>query len=383
MRKVGTMSGKARRILLLLLVGTTACLAACGSGDSSSSGGGGEGGGKKVKLGVLLLGNGSDDYLNLGFREAANNTVKKLGKDKVDLKFVTGVGYNQQATALTDQLFREGTDIVVDNLSLQQLFFDACAKHPSRICLEEYTVGDVPPNTSGFWWKFWQGYYLEGVAAGMLSKTGIIGYQASFKQSYENAHMNALALGCQSVNPDCKVKSVIINNWYDAQKSTQAAKTLVNSGADVLTQFVDDTSSASIAQEMSTPSRPVWGFGLHLNQQKFGGDAYVATLQTAKATEKEITAGVQAVLDGKKPDKGARVYGIGEGISIEDWGPKVPKAVQEKVEAVEQEIAGGMNPFKGPIYDTKGKLRVPQGESLENDYMYASWDWRVKGVSGG
>jgi simple sugar transport system substrate-binding protein len=382
MRKEGNMPARLRRSLLLLaLVGVTAFLAACGSDESASSSDGGEGG-KKVKLGVLLLGNGSDDYLNLGFREAATNTVKKLGKDKVDLKFVTGVGYNQQATALTDQLFREGSDIVVDNLSLQQLFYDACAKYPDRICQEEYTLGDVPPNTSGFWWKFWQGYYLEGVAAGMLSKTGVVGYLASFKQNYENAHMNALALGCQSVNPDCKVKPVIINNWYDAQKSNQAAKTLVNSGADVLAQFVDDTTSASVAQEMSTPSKPVWGFGLHLNQQKHGGDAYVATLQTAKATEKEITLGVQAALDGKKPDKGPRVYGIGEGISIEDWGPKVPKDVQEKVEGLEKEIAGGMNPFKGPIYDTKGKLRVPEGESLENDYMYASWDWRVKGVGG-
>jgi basic membrane protein A len=377
------MSGVARRVLLLVLVGTMAGLAACGGDDSSNSASSDSGGGEQVKLGVLLLGNGSDDYLNLGFREAANNTVKKLGKDKVDLKFVSGVDYTAKATALTEQLFRQGTDVVVDNLSLQQLFYDACAKYPDRICQEEYTLGEVPENTSGFWWKFWQGYYLEGVAAGMLSKTGIIGYQASFKQNYENAHMNALALGCQSVNPDCEVKSVIINNWYDAQKSAAAAKTLVNAGADVLSQFVDDTSSASVAKEMSTPERPVWGFGLHLSQAQFGGDAYAATFLTAEATEKEITLGVEAALKGEKPPKGPRVYGIGEGISIGEWGPKVPQEVQDAVERLQDEIAGGKNVFTGPIYDNKGKLRVKEGDSLSNDYMYASWDWKVKGVSGG
>jgi simple sugar transport system substrate-binding protein len=353
-------------------VGTVATLAACGD-TKSSDGGSADGGGKRVKLGVLLLGNG----------EAANNTVKKLGKDKVDLKFVSGVDYTPKATALTEQLFRQGTDVVVDNLSLQQLFYDACAKYPDRICQEEYTLGEVPENTSGFWWKFWQGYYLEGVAAGMLSKTGTIGYLASFKQNYENAHMNALALGCQSVNPDCQVKSVIINNWYDAQKSTAAAKTLVNSGADVLSQFVDDTSSASIAKEMSTPSRPVWGFGLHLTQAQFGGDAYAATFFTAEATEKEITLGVESALKGVKPPKGPRVYGIGDGISIGDWGPKVPQDVRDAVEKLQKEIAGGKNVFAGPIYDTKGTLRVKEGETLSDKYMYASWDWKVKGVSGG
>jgi basic membrane lipoprotein Med (substrate-binding protein (PBP1-ABC) superfamily) len=195
--------------------------------------------------------------------------------------------------------------------------------------------------------------------------------------------MNALALGCQSVNPDCQVKSVIINSWYDAQKSSAAAKTLVNAGADVLSQFVDDTSSASTAKEMSTPSRPVWGFGLHLSQAQFGGDAYAGTFFTAEATEKEITLGVEAALKGEKPPKGPRVYGVGNGLSIGDWGPKVPKEVQDRVEALQQEIADGKNPFVGPIYDNKGKLRVKEGETLSDEYMYASWDWKAKGVNGG
>jgi simple sugar transport system substrate-binding protein len=195
--------------------------------------------------------------------------------------------------------------------------------------------------------------------------------------------MNALALGCQSVNPDCKVKSVIINNWYDAAKSTSAAETLVNSGADVLAQFVDDTSSVVVARKMSTPSRPVWGFGLHLTQAKFGGDSYVTSMLTAAATQKEITLGLRAALKGEKPPKGPRVYGIGQGMSLGEWGPKVPKEVQDRVAGIEQEIADGKNVFVGPIYDSKGKLRVPEGESLTDKYMYASWDWRVRGVTGG
>jgi basic membrane protein A len=375
------MSAVARRKaawLLVLIAGMAAPLSACGSAQPAKSQDA-----KKIEVGVLLLGNGTNDFLNLGFRVAATNAVNKLGKQNFDLKFVSGVGYDQQATATTEQLFREGAKIVVDDLSLQSLFYDACAKYPDRVCLEEYPLGKVPSNVSGFWWKFWQAYYLEGVAAGLLTKTNTIGYMASFKQNYENAHMNALALGCQSVNPKCEVKTIIINNWYDAPKTTASAKTLVNAGADVLTQFVDDTSSVVVANAMSTPSRPVWGFGLHLSQAKFGGDAYATSILTASATEREITLGLKAVQKGKKPPSGARVYGLSEGISLDRWGPKVPQTVQDRVAKVQQSILHGDNVFKGPIYDQSGKLRVPAGKALSDDYIYASWNWRVRGVSGG
>jgi basic membrane lipoprotein Med (substrate-binding protein (PBP1-ABC) superfamily) len=367
----------------VLLAVTAAALSACGGSKTTSSQDAKSPAPKKIKAGVLLLGNGTNDFLNLGFRVAATNAVAKLGKDKFDLKFVSGVGYNEQATATTQQLFRDGAKIVVDNLSLQSLFYDACAKYPDRVCLEEYPLGKVPDNVSGFWWKFWQGYYLEGVAAGLLTKTNTIGYLASFKQNYENAHMNALALGCQSVNPKCKLKAIIINNWYDAPKSTASAKTLVNAGADVLAQFVDDTSSVVVAKEMSTPTHPVWGFGLHLSQAKFGGDAYATSMLIAPATEREISLGLKAVQSGQKPPSGVRLYGLADGVSLDKWGPKVPKTVQERVAQVQQSILDGKDVFAGPIYDQAGKLRVPQGKTLSDKYIYASWDWRVQGITGG
>jgi hypothetical protein len=41
----------------------------------------------------------------------------------------------------------------------------------------------------------------------------------------------------------------------------------------------------------------------------------------------------------------------------------------------------GMNPFKGPLYDQSGKLRVKKGQALSGDTLLNDWTWLVKGIS--
>ena len=37
----------------------------------------------------------------------------------------------------------------------------------------------------------------------------------------------------------------------------------------------------------------------------------------------------------------------------------------------------------GPIKDNTGKVRVPAGEELSDEFLYGEWEWYVDGIQAG
>jgi len=49
-------------------------------------------------------------------------------------------------------------------------------------------------------------------------------------------------------------------------------------------------------------------------------------------------------------------------------------------EKMKQISNGTFDVFYGPIYDNKGVLRIPEGESMSDEAMLNEFDWYVEGV---
>jgi simple sugar transport system substrate-binding protein len=75
--------------------------------------------------------------------------------------------------------------------------------------------------------------------------------------------------------------------------------------------------------------------------------------------------------------------GIKDGmIRVGEFGPKVPKKVQDEILAQQKRVgAGQLLPFTGPITDNEGKLVVPAGQSL-SDVQILNMNYLVQGVQG-
>ena len=72
-----------------------------------------------------------------------------------------------------------------------------------------------------------------------MTKTNTIGYIASFPIPEVVMGINAAYLAAKSVNPDVKIKVVWVSTWYDPGKEADAAKALIDQGADVMMQHTD------------------------------------------------------------------------------------------------------------------------------------------------
>ena len=91
------------------------------------------------------------------------------------------------------------------------------------------------PNLGIYNARFYEGRYLNGVVAGKMTKSNVLGYVAAFPIPEVLQGINAFTRGARSVNPKAEVRVIWTNSWYDPGKEREAAKTLLGR-ADVITQ---------------------------------------------------------------------------------------------------------------------------------------------------
>ena len=113
----------------------------------------------------------------------------------------------------------------------------------------EWATGIAPTDNMGIYYGAGeQSNYLAGMSAGAATESNIIGFVAPFPIPEVIRHINAYALGAQSVNPDAVVKVVWVNSWFDPTNERQAADSLIASGADVIASGGDSPAPGEAAK---------------------------------------------------------------------------------------------------------------------------------------
>lgn len=226
--------------------------------------------------------------------------------------------------------------------------------------------------------RYYEGRYLSGIAAARMSKTGVTGFVGGMPIPEVVQGINAFALGMRSVNPQAQVKVVWLNAWFDPPRERDAAMTLMDQGADVLSFQVASTAVMAAAQE-----RGKMAVAFHSDMRKDGPDAQL--LAVTHHWGGYYTQRAKAVQNGTWKS-GDFWGGVKDGmIKVEHFGAKLPQSVRDEVLARQQEMAQGkLQPFKAgkqPIRDNEGHVRIPAGTAL-SDADKNQMNWLVEGVIG-
>jgi basic membrane protein A and related proteins len=288
---------------------------------------------------------------------------------------VENAPFSDEVTKTIQQFVNDGAKMIITSGEFADFLYKVSDQHPEVKFIE--VNGHRPAeNMISAYVKHWQPSYLLGMAAGLLTKTNKLCYVGAFPVPAAYTGVNAFQLGAKSVNPEATTQVLMINSWFDPAKERQAATTLIDGGCDVLFGIMDTPSYLQVAQE-----RGVWAAMWNTDMRKFGPDAYVGTvlLDWGPFYKSEV----QSLLDGTWKGDRTVLLGMGEGVDTGKWGDKVPSDVQAKLDAVKEKMMKeNYNPFVGPIKDSKGEVRVKEGETLDDNFLYSKWDWVVDGVSG-
>ncbi|RST55471.1 BMP family ABC transporter substrate-binding protein [Variovorax sp. MHTC-1] len=309
--------------------------------------------------------------------EEGRKAVEAALPGKVKTTFVENVPEGADAERVIRDLAQQGNKLIfTPSFGYMEPTLKVARDFPD-VKFESVTGYKAAPNVATANARYYQGRYLAGVAAGRMTKTHIAGYVAGFPIPEVLQGINAFTLGMRSVNPKAQVKVVWLDAWFDPPKERDAAMTLFNQGVDVIAFHTGSTAVMAAAQE-----RGMMAVAYHSDMRKVAPDAQIVAVTHQWGGY--YTQRAQAVLDGSW--KATSVWGgVKEGmIRVGDFGPKVPKAVQEEVLARQQDIASGkLQVFRAvaDVRDNEGKLAIAKGTSLRDDQIL-TMNWLAEGVQG-
>lgn len=171
------------------------------------------------------------------------------------------------AAAIESRIGR--VDIVVaDAIDGETSIRRLAAAHPQVAFLVGSAREPAPPNLSIFDSDLSEAAYLCGVAAGRLTKSGVIGVVAGKSDLYVHRTINAFLDGAHEVNPSAKVKVQFIDAWFDPPKARATALAQIASGADVI--YAEREGAIAAARE-----KGVLAFGNLVDQHSEAPDTVI------------------------------------------------------------------------------------------------------------
>ena len=84
-----------------------------------------------------------------------------------------------------------------------------------------------------------QAHYVNGVAAGLSTKSGKIGFVAAKPIPSVLRNINSVLLGARTTNPNADVQVIFTGEWSLPVREAEATNALVDAGCDVITCHVD------------------------------------------------------------------------------------------------------------------------------------------------
>ena len=230
-------------------------------------------------------------------------------------------------------------------------------------------------NMSNYFGRMYQARYLSGMVAGAMTKSKILGYVAAFPIPEVIRGINAFALGAQASNPDVEVRVVWTKTWYDPATEKEAAKSLLDVGADVIAQHQDSPGPQEAAQE-----KGVYSIGYNSDMSAFAPKAHLTAPiwnwgPYYKKTVENVRAG--------NWESQATWWGMKEGmVQLAPFGPMVPQNVRHEVIQKRNDILNGRTTlFEGPIKDQSGNIQIPAGRAATDEELLGM-KYFVEGVVG-
>ena len=325
-----------------------------------------------TKVGFVYVGPVGDHGWTYRHDKGREQVEQELG---VETTFVESVAEGADAERVIRKLASSGHNVIFTTSFGYMNPTVKVAKQFPNVMFEHATGYKRADNVSTYSGRFYEGRTVIGTIAGHMSKSGVVGYIASFPIPEVIRGINAFTIAMRKINPDAVVKVVWVNSWYDPGKEGDAAKALIDQGADIITQHTDSPAPLQVAEQ-----RGVFAFGQASDMAAFAPKSQLTAIVDDWGPY--YVARVKAAMDGtwKSEDTWD---GLEPGMVVmAPYGEAVPSEVREAADAVRNDIvSGALHPFQGPIKNQAGELVAKEGEVID-DGTLLGMNYYVEGVQG-
>jgi basic membrane protein A and related proteins len=96
-----------------------------------------------------------------------------------------------------------------------------------------------PKNLGSYFGYLNQAHHVDGVAAGLSTRTNKLGFVAAKPIAIVLSNINSFLLGARKTNPNATVQVIFTGDWSLPVREAEAVNALVDAGCDVITCHVD------------------------------------------------------------------------------------------------------------------------------------------------
>ena len=287
------------------------------------------------KIAILLPGYITDQSWNQGAYEG----LKELESQGYEIAYTEDVqAANMESTFRT--YCEDGYDFVIGH-GVQ--YGDACVRVAEDYPNVYFFITGNPPegdnlpsNIAFYDYKEYEGAYVCGYLAALMSESNIIGYIGGGDNTTQCSDKNAYVEGAKAAKPDIEVKTVITGTFNDSSTGKETALAMIEQGVDVILQTCDETGLGAFE---ACNEQGVYCIGYTSDQSSFVDEGLCLT-SLLVSVPTMITSQIDIIAAGEFG--GPENPGLAEGvIGIAPYSSAVPAEVQEQVEAVKQTLIDG------------------------------------------
>ena len=327
-----------------------------------------------VKVGFVYVGPIGDGGWTYEHDKGRLAVEKHFG-DRVETIYQENVPEGADAERVMTTMAMQGADLIfTTSFGYMDPTINVAKKFPN-VKFEHATGYKRSDNVSTYSARFYEGRAIQGHIAGKMTKTNKVGYIASFPIPEVIRGINSAYIHAKKLNPNIEFNIIWAYTWFDPAKEADAAKALIDQGADVVLQQTDSTAPQAAAKEAGN----VITFGQASDMGEYAPMPRVSSIIDDWAPY--YVARTQAVLDGswESVDTWDR---IGPGmVGIGEISDAVPADVKAEALAMRDAIANGTyHPFTGPIKKQDGSDWLGAGETSD-DGTLLGMQFYVEGIT--
>lgn len=206
--------------------------------------------------------------------------------------------------------------------------------------------GQTADNVGAFRFALEEGFYLAGIAAAKLSRSGAVGMVGGDDVPSIRSTFKAFAAGARSVNPDIKVREVFTGSGSDSAAAKRATLQLIEEGVDCI---IHQANAAAKGVFDACEEKGAMAFGANSDQNSVSPAIVASAVIVAGPAFLELAREVQSGnykgrIQLMQMDSGAIDY-----IWNPEWADRVPAETLDLIAKAKAEIVAG-------------KLSVPKDE---------------------
>ena len=333
-----------------------------------------------VMIGIIFLDDAESGWSlahDLGLREAQREFG--LSDGQITRKFNVSEENAGNIEYAISEAIAEGANIII---APSWGFMDVCEQmsieHPNVIFAHASGYKSNDTNFTNYFGRMYQARYLTGIAAGLKTQTGKIGFVAAqgISNSEVTGWLNAFAMGVESVNPDARIYVSVTNSWFDPAGERRAAQILIDEGCDVIAQHCD-----TVEPQIAAENAGVWGIGNNVDMSSAAPGAVLTSAVWNWGSYYKMLIG--SIIDGSfttEPHFGGLADGM---VNIAPITPSL--ATPGMAEAIEDArariINGNYNVFDGVMETNDGRTFGQPGGTLSDDEITGGMNWYYRNIA--